>query len=230
VNHIGTLNESSMHEDLKHLYQTDEFTPEVIFEGYHIDLYSDSRLIEIQTQNFGAMKEKLKKLLLLRSVLLVSPLIIEKIITVMDKKGKKIVHTRRSPKRGKLLDIVDEAIFIPQLLSHPNLTLEVVPIDVLEIRKDDGKGSWRRKGVSIKDRTVSKVYATRYQFNAPADYLALLPKQVDNDFSSRSLRVDFDVPARQVNKLLYVLLHVGAITHLRNEGNLKIYRKSLISH
>ena len=60
---IGTLNESSLHAQLKQLLseQGDEF--EVDLDGFVIDIRRGDLLIEVQTGSFGAMGRKLDRLL-----------------------------------------------------------------------------------------------------------------------------------------------------------------------
>lgn len=223
MNGIGTLNESTLHDEIKQLYLSDQFTSEVLYQGYYIDLYSESRLIEIQTQGFSSIRKKLEVLLKSRKVTLVYPLIVEKTIRVLNKTGKKILYERRSPKRGTLLHVCDEIMYIPSLLKHRNLIFEVLLVDVVEIRIDDGRGSWRRKGVSIVDRRLTNIHRKRHIFKKPSDFRAFLPPGITGEFSSRLLRQEYGVSIRSVNKLLYVLSHIGAITFMRFEGNLKIY-------
>jgi hypothetical protein len=64
---------------------------------------------------------------------------------------------RKSPRRGKLEDLFLELVRIPHLINHPNLTLEVLLIREEEIRHADGKGSWRRRGVSIIDHRLLEI-------------------------------------------------------------------------
>jgi hypothetical protein len=53
---------------------------------------------------------------------------------------------RKSPKRGRLEDLFWELVSIPQLLSNPNFSLEVLMIRGEEVRRYEGKRAWRRRG------------------------------------------------------------------------------------
>jgi len=57
---IGTLKESSLHAKLKEWYRKPGDRLEVPIDGYLIDIVHSDLLIEIQTQNFSAIKKNLK--------------------------------------------------------------------------------------------------------------------------------------------------------------------------
>ena len=61
---IGQMKESSLHRDLKELYQrrTGGET-EVLVDGYIVDLKCDDMIVEIQTGNFSRLHKKLMLLL-----------------------------------------------------------------------------------------------------------------------------------------------------------------------
>ena len=62
THNIGILKEKSLHASIKewHAQPGDQF--EVPFEGFVIDIIRDKLLIEIQTGNFGSLKNKLNTL------------------------------------------------------------------------------------------------------------------------------------------------------------------------
>jgi len=55
--YIGTLNEKSLHADLKKWYTQPGDQLEVPLDGYYIDIVRDDMLIEIQTRNFSSIKK-----------------------------------------------------------------------------------------------------------------------------------------------------------------------------
>ena len=219
---IGLYNETSLHNAIKEIYAKGMYPTEVECDGYVIDVIVENELIEIQTRSYSSIKTKLATLLKNHKIRLVYPLIVEKHIRVLDKMGKKILHERRSPKRGRRLDVLNELIYIPHLLSHKNFTLDVLSVNVLETRCDDGKGSWRRKGVRIAGRELTNIIKTE-TFTDLESFRSLLPLNLSNEFSSRSLKEDHGVSPRIVNKMLYVLDRSGAIQKIRKDGNLHIY-------
>ena len=200
LNHgIGTKNESSLHAILKRWYAKEGDKLEAKVDGYIIDIVRGNQLIEIQTKNFGAIKEKLKKLLLNYKVKLIYP-IAEKKIIVTDKKGE--ITRRKSPKKGNLLDVFDELVSIGDLILNKNLSIEVILLNMEEIRVDDGKGSYRRKGISIVDRTSIEMVC-RYEFNNIDDYLALIPKEIGQVFTNKQLSKFAGIKINNARKLTY---------------------------
>src|SRR6186713_2271556 len=140
---IGLLNEKPLHASLKQWYALPGDRFEVPVYGFVIDIVRDDLLIEIQTRNFASINAKLCKLIRSHAVRLVYPVVQEKwIVRPAANKGG-ITVRRKSPKRGRLEDLFWELVSIPQLLSHPNFSLEVLMIREEEVRRYDGKQKWR---------------------------------------------------------------------------------------
>ena len=71
------------------------------------------------------MKRKLTRLLKTYHIRLVHPIAQEKWIIRQTAKGDP-VSRRKSPKRGRVIDLFGQLVYLPDLLSHPNLDLEVL--------------------------------------------------------------------------------------------------------
>ncbi len=219
---INTFRESSLHAALKTWYgrSGDQFEQPV--DGYVIDLVRGQQLIEIQTGNFTAMKAKLKALLPNHSVRLVYPVAQQKWI-VRETADGQLVRRRKSPRRGQYLDVFGELVRIPLLIAHPNLTLELLLTHQDEIWRDDGQGSWRRKGWSIHDRRLLQVveYAL---FATPADLLALLPNDLPQPFTNRDLADAVNGRVRLAQQTTYTLRHLKLLTLDGKRGNAYCFR------
>ena len=175
---IGSFNERTLHFNIKEWYSLPGDRFEIKIDGYCIDLVRDYQgdrqlLIEIQTGNFLAIRRKLKTLLNRYQIRVVYPIAKEKRIIKVTAAGE-VIGSRKSPKEGHPLDLFNELLRIPDLINHQNFSLEVLMVKVEEFRCADGKGSWRRDGVSIKDRRLIDVYE-RYSFNTPDDFRRLIP-------------------------------------------------------
>jgi len=204
------------------LYSNENDKHESSIYGYIVDILHNNTIIEIQTGSFSKMKAKLSALLLHYKVKLVHPIAFEKTLVVHDSKKKNILYRRRSPKKGQLIDIVDEIIYIPQFLTHPNFSLEVLLTKEEEIRSSDGKGSWRRRGVSILDRKLLDIIG-RFQFNSVKDYQLLLPDNSPSSFTNRKLSDIMHKPVRKVQKLTYCLKQIGLLQVIDKKGNAYVY-------
>ena len=167
------------------------------------------------------MKRKLAHLLDAHPVRLVHPIAAEKWIVRQTADGEEIGR-RRSPKRGRFFDLFAELVRIPHLLSHANLTLEALLTREEEIRRDDGKGSWRRKGWSIHDRCLLEV-AERRAFSTVADYLSLLPPDLPSPFATRDLAASARIPLRLAQRAAYTLRQLDGLTIVGKRANALLY-------
>ena len=89
-NGIGTLRESSLHAKLKEWYKEPGDKLETFIDGYIVDIVRKDLLIEIQTQNFSALRKKLTHLTKNYKVLLEYPIISDKWIVYQDAPCSKV--------------------------------------------------------------------------------------------------------------------------------------------
>lgn len=184
--------------------------------NYIIDILRGNMAIEVQTKNFSALKEKLQTLTEKQPVRLVYPLPERKIITYITKNSQ-VIEKRKSPKKGVLTDVFRELVMIPSLLGKENFSLEILFIDEEEIRCADGKGSWRRKGVSIKERKLLKINS-RLLFQGE-DFLKLLPTELNSVFTNAELAKQAKMPVRTARQITYCLRKSGLIQVCGKKGN-----------
>ena len=190
-------------------------------EGYVIDLVRDGVLIEIQTKNFYSIRNKLRRLLKNHRVRLVHPISKERWISRFSPEAV-LIARRRSPKSGKLIDIFEELVRIPDLINDGNFTLDVLMIKDEEVRCEDGLGSWRRKGVSIKDRILIDV-VERHEFNTRYDFLKLIPESVLPRFTNRELADSLRVPTYKIQKATYCMKKMGLINVVEKQRNAFVF-------
>ena len=209
---------SSLHSSIKDWYSLRGDRLEARVENYIIDIVRNDLLIEIQTRNFSAIKGKLRSLISNYSVRLVYPIAERKWIVRVSRSNGEMVSRRRSPKRGKLTDLFDELVWIPHLAGEDNFSMEVLMIDEEEIWCADGKGSWRRRGVSIKDRKLLDV-VERVRFVERGDFLRFLPSDLDQPFTNKSLAREIGVSVHQSRRITYCLKHMGAIREVGKKRN-----------
>ncbi len=150
--------ESSLHSAIKKWYLLEGDKPEAKVEDFIIDIARGNLLIEIQIANFSAIKPKLMHLPKDHKVRIVYPIAREKWIIHKSTANGEISGRRLSPRKGNLSDLFSELIRIPTLFSNNNLSVEVLMIEMEEIWCHDGRGSWRRRGASIEDRKLIRVF------------------------------------------------------------------------
>jgi hypothetical protein len=219
--HIGTLAEKSLHAALKEWLLQPGDRQETAVDGFVIDIVRGDILIEIQTRHLGAMKRKLARLLPHHPVHLFHPIAAEKWI-VRQTAGGQPISRRKSPKRGRLIDVFAELVRIPHLLSQPNLTVTVLLTRQEEIWRDDGQGSWRRKRWSIHDHRLLAVVDQK-SFESANDWLALLPDDLAQPFTNRALAAALSCHANLAQKTTYTLRHAGLIEAVGKRGNELLY-------
>ncbi|MBN2445074.1 MAG: hypothetical protein JXJ04_27205 [Spirochaetales bacterium] len=209
-NQIGLLNEGSLHSQLKEYYIRPGDLSEQGIDGYFIDIVRDNLLIEIQTAHFSAIKIKLTNLLRKHKVRLIYPVRRKKSIVFIDPLTSVEIRRRKSPKKGKPIDLFNELIRIPTLINKRGFQIEILFIHEEEVRCNDGKGSWRRKGISIIERRLVKVYESKI-FKTKKDFLALLPAALPSPFTNKILSSELKCNIKTATKMTYCLKKMGLI-------------------
>ena len=222
--HIGTLTEKSLHAGLKSHFARPGDEIETQVEGFVIDIARGTTLIEIQTGGFTPLKRKLATLLAAGyHVHLIHPIPAAKWIVRQTARGRQISR-RKSPRKGNPLDIYRELIRIPHLLPEPGLTIEAVLTHQEEIWVNDGQGSWRRKGWSIRDQRLLEVTGSQ-RFSKPADYLAVIPDALPRPFTTRTLAKHLGVRINLAQKMAYALTKAGWLERVGKKGNAFLYHE-----
>lgn len=223
---IGELRESSLHEELKERYRTElGGQTEASVDGFFVDLCTDSEIVEIQTGNFSNIGKKLTKLLNCYPVRLVHPQVRRKELMLYDGSGETLVRRRKSPLKGIPAHAAKELMRIPHVISHPGFTFELLMVSVEEKRADDGKGSWRRKGVSILDRRLQSIDEILI-FEKPQDYLLLLPSGLSEHFTNRDIAERGGMTISQASKLSWFLRKIRVIETAGKKGRAYFFHTS----
>ena len=218
------MGEKSLHNIIKNRYAKPGDKIEVPIKTYIIDIVRDDLLIEIQTRNFSAIKDKLINLLVDHKIRLIYPISQLKWIVRINKDGKTVKSRRRSPKKGRLEDLFAELVYIPRLLSHPNFELEILFIHSEDIFLDDGKGSWRRKRWSIHDRRLLDILSSQI-ITTPNNLLDILPDTIDKEFTTKQLAEEKGIPIGLTRKMIYSLREMGLIKKTGKRGRSPVYSR-----
>lgn len=220
---IGLINEKPLHASLKQWYARPGDRFEVPVGRFVIDIVRDDLLIEIQTRNFASINSKLRELTRSYEVRLVYPVVQEKWIIRSATGNGGVTVRRKSPKRGRLEDLFWELVSIPQLLSHPNFSLEVLMIREEEVRRYDGRRKrWRRRGWVIEGRRLVEVVERRLFGNA-ADWLAFVPNGLPS-FTTKDLATIADTNRDLAQKMAYCLREAKMIELIGRQGRANVYR------
>lgn len=219
---IGQLSERSLHAALKEYLAQPGDTLEVKLGRHIIDIVRDDLLIEIQTRHLYALRPKLQRLLPEHAVRLIHPMPAERWIIREDSSGHQLSR-RKSPKHAAVYDIFSELVRIPDLASHPNLTLEVLLIREEQVWRDDGQGSWRRGRWSVTDRRLLGVVSS-HVFAQPADFLALLPSDLAQPFTNAELAACWSCSPGVAGRATYALRAMGLLVIHGKRGRANLFR------
>ena len=220
---IGTLNERSLHSDLKDFIcqEGDDF--EVAVDGYIIDIVRQDTLIEIQTANFASIKTKINDLVTRYPINLVYPIAREKWINKLPSELNPRQSRRKSPKRGRPIDIFNELVAFPEIFQQENFTLQLLMIQEEEIRRFIGKRRWRSKGWSTEERKLLNVLETHH-FNGLASLLRFIPETLPDEFTTKELAYENSISLRLAQKMAYCLRHLGIFELVGKRSRSYLYR------
>ena len=198
AHNIGTQSERSLHAELKlHLSQPGDRL-EVPMGGFVVDLLRGDTCIEVQTTGLASMGRKLDHLLDDYHVHVVHPIATDSWI---HRRGH---PTRRSPKHGTVHDVFAELVSVPTLLDHPNLTIEVLLVQVDVVKVADPSLRRRRGGWRTVDRRLRSIVAS-HGFRTVDDLARLLPDDLPARWTTRDVADGCGIPRRTAQQMAYVL-------------------------
>jgi hypothetical protein len=216
--------ETSLHRQLKAHYAGDDGRVEVVCDGYRIDAVRGDELIEIQHGSLAAIRDKVRKLLKRHAVRVVKPIVAEKLLVKLAQRGGAEIDRRRSPKRGKLLDVFDELVYFTRVFPHERLSLDVVLVEVEE-RRYPGRGKRRRRSerdYQIEDQSLVRIVA-EHQFATAADLRRLLPRRMPRQFHTAHLAERLKAPRWTAQRIAYCLRQMGAVEVVGKSGYAILY-------
>jgi hypothetical protein len=219
--------ETSLHRQLKLHYARPGARIEERVGRFRIDVVYRGELIEIQHSSLSAFRDKIAALLTEHRVRIVKPIVASKYLLKQKCEGGELVSRRRSPKQGTLLDIFDELVHFTRVYPHPRLTLEVVLIDIEELRFP-GHGRrrrWRKNDHVIEDQRLVEVLSVT-RFRTAADLCKLLPPKLPKPFHTGHVAEGLGVQRWVAQRMAYCLRKVGAIETVGKAGGAWLYKRS----
>jgi hypothetical protein len=218
---IGELREGPVHAAVKAVLAEPGDRLEVPVGRFVIDLVrADGELVEVQTGGFAALGRKLDALLDQHRVRIVHPIAAECRIVRVDEHGE-VVGARRSPKRATAVAVFDKLVAFPSLLSHPNLTIEV-----LLLREDHVRGprptTTRGRTRDPGERQLVEVLG-RVALRTPGDVLAALPALPPAPFSTRELAACLGCGTVLAQRTLYCLRAMGIVERAGTRGRAPLH-------
>lgn len=216
--------ETSLHRELKLIYAGDAAQTEVRVGRYRIDAVIGDELVEIQHGRLGAISFKIAALLENHDVRVVKPIVREKLLIKRRRRGGKITSQRRSPKRGKLLDVFHDLVYFTKVFPHPRLTIEAVLVDVEEERYP-GHGRRRRyrhSDFQIEDQRLVGM-GDSFVLRTSADLVKFLNCDLPKRFHTGHVATALEVPRWIAQRIAYCLRETGAARAVGKERNAHLY-------
>jgi hypothetical protein len=224
VSGIGVLREGPLHAAVKALLAEPGDRLEVPVGRFVIDLVrADGELVEVQTGGFGALGKKLDALLDEHRVRVVHPVAAERRIVRVDKHGQ-VLAARRSPKRETAAAVFDKLVAFPSLLTHPNLTIEVLLLREDHIRRPQ-RTSTRGRTRDPGERRLVEVLE-RVALRTPQDILEALPALPQEPFSTRELAALLGCSTPLAQRTLYCLRIIGIVDPAGKRGRAPLYART----
>ena len=219
---IGELREGPLHAAVKALLAGPGDRFEVPVGRYVIDLVrADGELVEVQTGAFGPLGAKLDALLDEHRMRIVHPVAAERRIVRVDDQGE-VLTARRSPKRATALALFDKLVAFPSLLTHPNLTIEVLLLREDHIRRPEPTTARRRTRDPGERRLVDVL--DRVALRTAGDVVAVLPELPPGPFSTREFAAAAHCSTMLAQRTLYCLRAVGIVEAAGKRGRTPLHR------
>ena len=226
---IGTQKEKTLHAILKNTFDPDPSHQEIPIDGYIADIFDGHGIIEIQTANFGNLRDKLKAYLPEHKVLVVYPIPHLKYVTWIDPESGELKERNKSPRKGSFYRAEKELYRIRPFLTDPNLSIDLVLCDMEEYRVKDGWGSNGKRGSHRYDRVPVRIAGEKI-LNTREDYASLLPENLPDPFTSGDLRTALSKGNYGVDFSTWCLLlsEVGVIERIgKKRGRSFLYRQKV---
>jgi hypothetical protein len=156
----------------------------------------------------------------------VHPIAAERRIVRADAGGE-IRSLRRSPRRGTPLEVFDKLVAFPSLLTHPNLTIEVLLVredHVRALRPPASASRWRRRDPG--ERRLVDVL-DRIELRSVADVRGLLPALPPEAFSTRELGSMLGCTLLLAQRIAYCLRILSILEPAGKRGRTPLHRLAL---
>lgn len=221
---IGTLGEKTVHSILKNYLEPNQDFHEVKIENFYADIFNKQGIIEIQTSNFDKLRKKLDVFLEMKPVTIVYPIPHIKKLSWINKETGEVSTPRKSTKTGKPYHIFRELYKIKKYLTHPNLTLHIILIDMEEYSLLDGWSADKKKGATKCDRIPTKL-VDEIIIRSTIDYKQLLPDSLTKSFTVKDYKNITKISQKDAWAALNILNHIGTIHRIGKKGNAYLYSK-----
>ena len=220
---IGTYGEKRLHRILKRFVCADIHTHEVRVGRYVADVLTEEGITEIQTGSFRPLPPKLRYYLNETdyAVTVLCPLIAEKTIVRMDRESGEVLRVKRSPKHGRVMDVLPKLYWLGDLMENDRLTVEVALI-VAEEHRYSERRYYNRAG-TYDSQLYPRSLRDRVLLRTREDLDAFLPEGVEA-FTAAEYEKYSKLKNRNLYSALNFLCAVGLLRREREGRHYRYYR------
>ncbi len=219
---IGTLGERTLHSVLKHFFEPDTSNHEVKAGRYVADIKNGEFITEIQTRSFYSMRKKLTALTKEYKVSVVYPVARVKHLSWVNPENGEITSRRKSPKCGRLSDILYELYALVPIMPLENLTFTVVFLEMEEYKLLNGWSNDKKRGAHRYERIPTEL-CDIVTLDEPSDYFALIPDGLSSSFTAAEFAKAARMTPRTAGYAIRALVCLGVIEHTGNKGRAYVY-------
>lgn len=220
---IGMQSEKTLHAVLKNYIDDDEDHQEIPVDNFIADIYHDGQITEIQTAQMGAMRAKLSCFLARYPVRIVYPIPAEKWLIWIDPDTGELLKRNKSPLRGSFFRAFKELYRIRPFLQNPNLSFELLLIDMDEYRLLDGWSRDKKRGSHRYERIPLRL-KDRMLLTCPQDYMQFVPEGLPEPFTSGDFAKAVRFRKKDISTVLLLLNEMGVVERVGKKGNFYLYR------
>jgi hypothetical protein len=222
--------ETSLHHELKRHYAGPGGRTEVRIGRFRVDaIVCDDRgehLVEIQHGPLWVIRDKIRQLTRRHQVRIVKPIIGRKRLIKLSRKGGRVVDERMSPRQGKLLELFDELVYFTRAFPHRNLALEVLLVDIEELRfpRPNRRRPWRKQ-FAVEDQRLLEIRQSLL-IATVSDLMQLVDCPLSPTFGTAHLAKALNIERWRAQRIAYVLRESGAVAAVGKQRGAWIYRWS----
>ncbi len=219
---IGTLSEKSLHKMLKLYLEPNIENHEVAYMGSIVDIKTADGIFEVQTRGYEKLVPKLRRILPTSPVTVVCPLAHEKYMRWLDRETGEMTERRKSPKRENAFDAFRMLFGIRELITHPNLHVRLVYMQVEDFRALDGWDKTRKRGSNRVERIPTRIIREEV-ISTPLDYLGYLSDTIGAEFTAPEFSRAIKRTSRYTFYVLKLLVATGAVREIGKRGRATLY-------
>ncbi len=217
---IGTQGERMLHAILKEYLSPDPATQEQKVGRYIADIQIGDRILEVQTRRFDRLIPKLRTYLETYDVTVVYPIAHIKTLSWLDPVTGDLSQPRKSPKKGKLQDVLYEVFYLREFLHHPHFHIRVILCDMEEFRIQSGVGKDRKRHAPRAERIPLRLVED-VLFSDAASYATLLPDW--EEYTVPRLVKEWKMYPTLANRAIRVWRELGILQEAGKVGRAKRY-------